>query len=218
MESKKIIEMICKGNVGRSPVAELVARQYLQSTGAFEDYEVSSSGSIANLLLDRKITREMLANSMNLFSNTGLHDESFDLLREAWRQEDAEKIKTYTARAIDFTIAAEIKKRDQILQELGVAGTAKKYPEQTRIRDVDYIFAIDRKVYADLTGCPNGIYYNAQVKPQINVLSVFATGNQEEKDSEVDLTRPENVWQSYREGLARIVEHTPLAMKKVIGV
>ena len=209
--------MICKGNVGRSPVAELVAKQYLQSTGALEDYEISSSGSIANLLLDRKISREMLANSMNLFSNTGLHDFSFDQLREAWKQEDEQIIRQYTAQVIDYTIAAEMKKRDGILRELGVFGTAKQFPEQTRVKDVDYIFTIDRKVYADLLGNPNGIYCDVQKRPNIHVLSVFATNNEQEKDSEVDLSNPENIWKSYREGLVRIVEHTPRTMKKVIG-
>ena len=218
MKDKRLIEMVCKGNVGRSPVAEMVARQYIDRIGASEDYEVSSSGSIANLLLERKLSREMLSNSMKLFSNTGFHNTLFDLLREAWAREDINEIERYTPKVIDFTIASERNKRDQILRELGITGTAKQFPEQTIAKeDVDYIFAIDRKVFADLTDLPNGVYSNARYWTKMHVLGVFATGNQLEKDSEVDLTHPENVWQSYREGIVRIIEHTPIAIRKIMN-
>jgi protein-tyrosine-phosphatase len=45
---KKLIEMVCTGNNGRSPVAELVGRNYLEEIGASDDYDTISSGTMVD--------------------------------------------------------------------------------------------------------------------------------------------------------------------------
>ena len=44
---KEIIEFTCTGNQGRSPIAELIARDHLHKIDAVERYEAASSGSLA---------------------------------------------------------------------------------------------------------------------------------------------------------------------------
>ncbi len=41
----KVIEMVCTANHGRSPVAELIGRNYLREIGALGEYEAASSGT-----------------------------------------------------------------------------------------------------------------------------------------------------------------------------
>ena len=42
--AKKLIEIVCKCNISRSPVAESVAKRFLQDFGASAEYGVISSG------------------------------------------------------------------------------------------------------------------------------------------------------------------------------
>ena len=42
--AKKIIEFACYGNSGRSPIAELAAKEWILEHGNGEEYEVRSSG------------------------------------------------------------------------------------------------------------------------------------------------------------------------------
>ncbi len=214
----KHIVVTCKGNIGRSPVAELVGHQYLQSVGADKEYVLSSSGTMTDAVLKGLRTPAEMETSMTIFTASGLHHSSFDLYRQALQKGRTEETQKYAIEAMAHCVESEMNKRDSILRELRVEGTPKRRPEQMVPRDdVDYILAVDRKVYDDVTKSPGGIYYGRQRMPVINVLSVFATGNPEERDAEVDLRDPQSVWNSYRKSIERIIEHTPLALQKIIS-
>ncbi len=213
--NRKHIIFACKGNIGRSPVAELVGNQYLETVGAQNHYIISSRGTATQAILEGLRSPQEMEVSMNIFTTSGLHHASFDAYRAAVLSGNSKDIQRYGKEAMDHCIESEMNKRDAILQGLDIRGASKRNPEQMIAQEnIDYIFAVDRKVYDEAYQ----IYSGQSSLPTIHVLSVFATGNQGEKDSEVDLRDPEKVWKSYRESLERIVEHTPLALGRIIGL
>lgn len=95
MSNKKLIVPVCRGNIARSPVAEIIIRRGLEVRGLYDQYEVLSRGTQGVALDDKKPAE---------FRNiTFYHDEYNDL--RAWLDERNIDLTSHTSTPIDMNVA-----------------------------------------------------------------------------------------------------------------
>src|SRR3989338_4971733 len=73
--AKKLIEMVCTGNQGRSPVAELVAANYLRDIGA-DEYTAISSGTSVAAIKEHRVDVPFMIKVISVGKERGLYDPS----------------------------------------------------------------------------------------------------------------------------------------------
>ncbi len=144
------IEFVCTANQGRSPVAELIARNHLQELD-IKDLEAISSGSHARAIQAGENPLEVMLRFINLArERTGdstiysLNDErilqgviarvSPYLKGEIGEvdENDLQTVKKYFHRAEEVFHREEMRNRARALRELGIEGEVKQKGEQTK--------------------------------------------------------------------------------------
>lgn len=136
----RIIEFVCTANHGRSPVAALIAQNYIEDHN-LADYEVISSGSRANEWHDIKAgklpipVRDAksfvgLGRKAGFFSE--LSGQSIDdvLAREDLTPSDLDFLRDMASRAFQSFEKDEGEFRDRAVRELGLRGTLKQTQDQ----------------------------------------------------------------------------------------
>jgi|TARA_Y100000031_G_scaffold42032_1_gene48351 protein-tyrosine-phosphatase len=208
----KLIEMVCTGNNERSPVAELIARNYLKSVGATTDYDSISSGIMVDKIKAGGFSIEVMSSVINLAKSREIYDvDELKKLNEALRNGDDQIVGQYFNQAIQIFSEEESRERRIVLGELGISGTVKDRRDQTVSRpDVVAVFPMDRIHY---NGVLN-IYQGSGFRPVISVMSVLATGN---SDSEVANAFGRGS-EAHRQRIEQLVDEVPKAVKKIIGV
>ena len=202
--------MVCTGNNGRSPVAELIGRNHLAKIGAEKDFGVISSGTRVNEIASGKYSMGLIEQVLNTGIERGIYSaEVTRAIREALARQDAEAVKPYFHMTVDLFRAEEIVNRTKLLQELGVTGDIKKGKDQTVVRpEVVVIFPVDRRNREKVLA----IYQETDVRPFIDVLSSFAAGyeGQEIKNT---FGRGESF---YRQAIQRMKVEVPIAIDKAL--
>jgi protein-tyrosine phosphatase len=95
MFNKKLIVPVCRGNIARSPVAEIIIRRELEVRGLRDQYEVLSRGTQGVALDDKEPVK---------FHNITFYPDEYNDLR-AWLDERKIDLTSHTSTPIDINIA-----------------------------------------------------------------------------------------------------------------
>ncbi len=210
MAKKRLIEMVCTGNRGRSPVAELIANNYLAEIGATDRYKAISSGASVDVIGKGEFPIKELKPLINVGLERDLYNsEEIEEIEKALEQENENVIRQYGTRIANQFGQEEIESRTETLPLLGIKGNVKTTSEQTIARpDTAAVLCVDKKNYDLIKYIYEGSGYN----PIINVLSRYATGN---PDAEV-----KNAFglgkEVYKQRIEQLVREVPLAVDKIV--
>src|SRR3989344_8155634 len=207
----RLIEMVCTGNQGRSPVAELIARNHLKSIGAYGDYDSISSGTLVDTIESGNHTMGSMRLVIDIAAQRSLYSpEETRELEDALRQGNTPVVRKYFDNAIGLFDKEEVENRAEILPLLGIQGEVKTTRNQTVARpDTIAVFSIDKRNYTIV----EGLYENSSYSPVIDVLSRYATGN---PDAELKNTFGKGK-EAYRKGVEQMLEEVSVVVNRVIG-
>jgi len=207
----KLIEMVCTGNNGRSPVAELLAQNYLAQLGADWEYSAISSGTQVSEIASGKFSLGLMRQVIGTGVERRIYaPENLLEIREALEREDTAALKPYFDTAVNMFRAEELVNRTKVLREFGIPGLPKITKDQTVVRpDVIAIFPVDRNNKSKVIA----IYQQADAKPLIEVLSAYATDRPEEEITNT-FGRGEEF---YRQVVRRMVFEVPVAIDRAIN-
>ena len=140
MVEQNKIEFVCTANHGRSPVAALIASNYLKEIGA-DEYRAISSGSHVDVINSGDVSLDAMLHVINKAQERGIyksHDE-LELLSAAMAdaREDGGALgtlKNFYQLAADIFFREEHQYRDQVLSSLGIEGELKQTQDQTIAR------------------------------------------------------------------------------------
>ncbi|MBW2981507.1 hypothetical protein KY343_01375 [Candidatus Woesearchaeota archaeon] len=207
----KIIELVCTGNHGRSPVAELIAQYYLGEIGAFGEYKATSSGTSVDLIEKGQVPAKAMAGIIGIGKERELY--SADELKEidqAIRDGRDEILRQYFLRASDLFSKEEHDYRTEAIKYFGIEGVVKEKSEQTIVRpDAVAVLSMAESNNRQV----QKIYNNSDCNPVINVLSRFATGNP-------DAALPDAFGKGkdeYFKTVELLREHVPMAIDRLIN-
>lgn len=126
---QNLIEMVCSGNSGRSPVAELIGRNYLRKIGAV-GYDTISSGSDVDRINKGEIPVDRMRGLVEKAIRRG------DIYKTAWDIETVgeEELRELYERARTVFNREEHQFRQEALHYFGIDGKVKVSSEQTIAR------------------------------------------------------------------------------------
>lgn len=177
-EPKKRIEMICMGNQGRSPPAELVGQNFLVKWGIDHLYITASSGTLVEAIKTGTVKTEdkiftikaamgMTSQGINVY--TPLELQSLDA---AMKTNNDEMIDYFFKKAAPIVNEQEVAHRTAALNYFKIKGQVKTEPEQTVARkDAHALFTMSGGNLETV----RRIYKTAEIEvPIIGVLSRYA--------------------------------------------
>lgn len=206
----KNIEFVCTGNSGRSPVAEVIAKDYLKSIGASNEYSATSSGTKV-----RQLQKDLPIKVMNPIINLGLERGIYrpaevTEIQSAIEEENTEIVRGYFDRTCQTFIEEEVAYRKKILDELEVKSRVKQMREQTIPNSNSIaVLPMDSKNYKEVLS----IFSNSVNMPIISVMSVLATGIQ---NAEIPNAFGKG-GHDYRIVVEQIAKEVPEAVRRIIG-
>lgn len=167
----KLIEMVCTGNQGRSPVAELIARNYLQQIGA-DGYRAISSGTSVAAIKEHRVDVPFMIKVIGIGKERGLYNPSqVQAYDDAVRTGDATTLQTLYDIAQTAFGEEERRYRREVLPGLGIEGLVKEETEQTIQRDDTVgVFSMAQNNNAEV----GKIYLDPPHQPVIAVLGAYA--------------------------------------------
>ena len=183
-EMRKTIEFVCTGNQGRSPVAELIARNYLSKIGATGEYEAASSGTLAEKIRQGDVPMGFRLKIIGVARERGDVYTPVDVqdLDEAIKKGNDEAIIHYFKKAEYAFIQEERADRLEVLPLFGIEGVIKEAKEQTIVRPESIgVLTMANTNYKQA----KEIYAGSGHNPVIGVLSRYVTGD---KDAETPNT------------------------------
>jgi len=136
-ESKmKTIEYVCTGNQGRSPVAELIARNYLRKRDALRDYNSASSGTLVDAIKANNMPEAFMLTMIGVAKSRGdvYSPAKIQDIDDIIHGKNIDAIKYYFGKAQERFVAEERQFRLEILPLLGIEGELKRAQEQTIVR------------------------------------------------------------------------------------
>jgi protein-tyrosine-phosphatase len=211
--AKKLIEMVCTGNNGRSPVAELLARNYLVTVGAGKDYDSISSGTMVSQIMGGRIPMLVMQSTIELaleregVYSPGERSEVRSVLISGFKG----AIKAYFQRAADHFVAEEVAHRTEILDSFGIEGSLKECRNQTIVRpDVIAVLSMDRKNDEKVIEIYRDSKDDAKI---IDVMSRIATGV---RNAEIPNAFGQGK-EVYTQMIEKLVKEVPMAAKRIIG-
>ena len=213
--NQKLIEIVCKGNTARSPVAELVGNNYLREIGADRDYRIISSGTVVNAAIHGTFPVHELIPVIKKYRAIGENDESFDaLFFELSLRGALGNIRPLIKKLFNYYIRREKEEVFSYLKCLGIEGDLKREMDQTTPRpDVFAVIAVDREVYRDVL---NIYKFSRLCAPVIGLLSVLATGDLV-NDLKISMKDGSDFWLDFRENIECITDMAPKMIDRVIG-
>ncbi|MFH1439548.1 MAG: hypothetical protein ABIG89_03215 [Candidatus Woesearchaeota archaeon] len=208
--SKKLIEMVCTGNQGRSPVAELVAKNYLRKIRA-DEYSAISSGTSVDAIKRGKPTAVFMMHVIDIAVSRDVYSlRELTEYQTAVKERDEDKLSLLYIKAQDFFGEEERRYRLEVLPELSIEGTLKEEQEQTIVRlNTIAIFSMAKSNNADV----ENIYLGSRYDPIIAVLSAYATQNPEASIPNAFGLPREN----YVAAVEKIMEDVPMAIDRLLG-
>lgn len=214
-KQKKLIEMVCTGNNGRSPVAELLARNHLVTIGAESDFEIASSGIMVNYT-DRFLAGEakgdiyMTRAILKAAKDSGLiaHTQ-YQEIQATLRQGDEDRLFQYAVEIAPKLMAAERTHMREVLDEMGIRGDIKQGRDQTVVKsNALVVLAMDKEGLESV----NAIYAPTPYRPTTAVLPVYAIGEDREVVNAFGGKR-----EDYFITVKQLAREVPLAVNKAVG-
>lgn len=217
-ETSPIIDFVCTGNHGRSPVAERIAKNYLNKIGADGAYGAISSGTSVDELLagsepiKTKIGVIELGKQNDVYKRTdiALIDIAIKNANEGRINEmDKQVIDAFYETAKRFLNKEELEHRAEAMKHFGIEGALKGIQEQTIARP---------DALAVLSMAPSNnqkviqIYAGSGYNPTIGILSAFATGN---PNAQLPNTYGKGK-EAYFKGIEVLMDHVPKAIDNLI--
>lgn len=130
----KLIEMVCSGNNGRSPVMKLLAQRRLQETGN-NNYCIGSSGTYVNKINKLNFSRDEMIPTIKLALQRGIYEaDERRALRCFLRFGEGELI-TYFQKALFTIMEQEQNYRTTMLITMGFNPNDVQPPKQTTARE-----------------------------------------------------------------------------------
>ena len=132
----KYIEYVCTGNQGRSPVAELIARNQLRKRDALADFDASSSGTLVSAIKANSMPEAFMIQMIGVAKTRGDIYTPVEVqdIDAALRDKNSAAIKHYFGKATARFIAEERQFRGEVLPMFGIEGQLKDMQEQTIVR------------------------------------------------------------------------------------
>ena len=178
----KLIEFVCTANHGRSPVAELIAQNYLQSLGAAGAYQAISSGSLVDDINAgnvspgyMKIIVEQALGRGDVYRQTDAR-----LAETAVKEGNESALKHYYDQAVGHFEAAEHSWREDAIRHFGIEGKLKQGREQTIARpDAVAVLPMADRNTAQVQKIYETSGYRGKHQPIIESIAPFVTGKQD---------------------------------------
>lgn len=207
--SKKLIELVCTANYGQSPVAELVANNYLRRRNV-EDYQAISSGTSVAEIQSGQLSRPLMMHSIDIAKQRGVYSASeLNEIDAAIRTDDEKTLRSFYNRAARSFILEQHEHRQAALQEFSIEETVKSTQDQTIVRpDSVAIFSLALRNNEQV----KVIYRGANHQPIIEVLSRYATGDQ---TAEIPSAFGRGK-EAYFSAIAKIVADVPKALDRLL--
>lgn len=199
---KKLIEMVCTGNNGRSPIAELIARNRLEEAGALEEYDSISSGTLVSVIKSGNFPIKAMNPIIEVARNRGdvYNAQQLEELDTALKEGDTETVKKYFSVAAKLFEEEEKISRGIVLRELGIKGDVKSTQDQTVVRpNTVAIFVMDNENYQRAQKIYEGSGYN----PTMESLGV---------ENSFGLVRD-----AYRGRVRQLLERVPKVVDRILG-
>lgn len=140
--------MVCTGNSGRSPVAELIARDHLKKIGADSEYGVISSGTLVAAIAKGGFPIKIMTSFIDQAKDRGdVYDaEQLKALEKALEEENREVVEGFYNQAVGTFVDEEHADRAVVVPEFGYdLNGLKKGTNQTIVRpDVIAVLAMDK--------------------------------------------------------------------------
>ncbi|MBI2112738.1 hypothetical protein HYT52_04345 [Candidatus Woesearchaeota archaeon] len=174
----KLIEMVCTGNQGRSPVAELVANNYIHEMGVQDEYQAISSGTMVDHIKAGEVSPEFMKQVIGIArKRTDLADlyspQELNELDTALRLGNDEALRKYFHQINRVFVDEERADRSTVLSQLGIEGLVKQYQEQTIPRpNTIAVLSMARRNNSFV----QSIYAATKFNPVIAVLSQYLSG------------------------------------------
>ena len=171
---KKLIEMVCTGNQGRSPVAELLTRMYLTRHGILGEYEAISSGTSVDAIVKGNLSISFMKHVISIAKSRGgiYNQDILPLVEKAVSTDDKTALEAFYSIAAERFVAEERRYRVEILPRFGIVGELKEERYQTIARpNTIAVFSMAEKNNVQV----KEIYCGAGYEPLITVLSAYAT-------------------------------------------
>jgi hypothetical protein len=129
-----LIEFVCGGNFGRSPLAELIAQNYLREIGKDHSYSACSSGAIVDAIDKHDIPLEKRIDWIGRAIRKGgvFSQQEKVSIEEALAENDSETILAYGEIVQERLHGIESEYRDEALLKYKICGRVKETREQTR--------------------------------------------------------------------------------------
>lgn len=206
--SQKKIEFVCTGNMGRSPLAELIGREYLVKKDLNSHYNTISSGTCVDDILSENLDLSFKISKIELGKKRGIYEsKELNEINKAIKNGDNYSINNYYNFAMIFFTNEEIRHRDEIIKEYGIEGKVKTNQEQTIIRN-DTIAVLSMS--DENNEVVKKIYEDLDEKPIIQTLGQFiGYNNQIPNHFGLGI-------EAYKEVFSLIKEYVPLAIDKVV--
>ena len=211
MKAKKLIEMVCTGNTGRSPVAELIAHNYLSGSGLLDEYGACSSGTRVSVKVGEGPKSNIFSRFVKLAQQRDIYSvKDRKEVSNALEEGDVQALRCYFTQAIDRFTQEEIEHRAEALPYFGIKGDVKEKPEQTIVKpNLLAILTMDERNKKLV----EKIYESSDYDPNVDVLSRVATGN-----SKAELPNAFGKGRDvYFAGIEQLIREVPLALKNIMG-
>jgi|SRR3989344_2061461 len=215
MAEKRLLEFVCTGNNGRSPIAELIARNHLAQIKADSNYSAISSGlkvDYTNQFLAGNVRDD--SNMTKLVIDAGRQSQLYtpeDIARidRALREGNNDVLLQYAISVSSQLMTAERKHMRELLVEMGIPGEVKPGRDQTIVRpDAIVVLAMDKKGKSGV----ESIYMTVPRAPVIDILPHYATGGNHEVVNAFGKGRD-----VYRATIEQLAREVPLAVNRAVG-
>lgn len=207
---KSLVEMVCTGNQGRSPVAELIAQNYLESTGRLT--QAISSGTMVDAIKKGDVPRAFKLQIISIARNRGdiYSVNEQEAIDQAIGEGNDVTITNLYRKAERVFVAEERHDRQEVLPRYDIRGELKETQDQTIARpDVRAVFSMAGKNNEQV----RKIYEGSGFTPTIDVLSAYATYNPTaEIPNAFGLGRA-----AYERAVETLLDHVPRALDRLLG-
>jgi len=167
-EESKIIEMVCLGNLGRSRVAEKIAKRHFSERG-IEKYLVESSGTMVNEF-GKGPKGKWALNLLDQANRKRIYDDLFEpyelrAIEEAKESSDFNVIEDMALKVVNWFNAEERLYLNELLSKGGLGSIDEKVPSQTIPRkNVSALFCMGNSIKEQVQEIYQGSNFNPLIK------------------------------------------------------
>ncbi len=214
----KQFEMVCAGNSGRSPVAEIIGNVFLEEHGYDHEYRCVSSGTLVDQVKASNIPmRTRIAGIRKAIDRGDVYSESERIALSNYKDDLSDMppniADMYFRIAGKKFMEEEVACREETLKGMGLETMLKEGHDQTVVNpDAVAVFAMDLKNWEKV----NEIYQPVadENRPLIVALKAYATRR---PGAEIPNYFGNNKPEEYQRTAAEIAKYVPIALHRYIS-